>query len=119
MSVSLPVLFPPPAEPEVEQGGPRAHANPPSIPGSGSSGESGGLQSRGLVSGPEQDVVKVQLEPPGEIPVYQFVNQQGSLVLQVPPQQLLNLALEISQELAENTAPKTSAGSAGGKPNGH
>jgi hypothetical protein len=32
----------------------------------------------------QQDEVKVQLELPGDIPVYQFGNQQGSFVLQVP-----------------------------------
>jgi len=45
------------------------------------------------------DVVKVQLEPPGEIVVYQFVDQDGTVVLQVPPRQLLELAKQISQEL--------------------
>jgi hypothetical protein len=60
----------------------------------------------------------VQWEPPGEIAVYRFVDQQGTLVLQVPPQQVLNLALEISQELAQEAAPKA-AGIEGGKNHGH
>jgi len=31
--------------------------------------------------------------------VYQFVDQHGTVVLQVPPRQLLDLAKQISQEL--------------------
>lgn len=60
----------------------------------------------------------MQMEPPGEIAVYQFVNQQGTLVLQVPPQPVLNLAVEISQELAQEAAPKA-AGIEGEKDHGH
>jgi hypothetical protein len=67
-----------------------------------------------VASGP-QDEVKVQIEPPAEIPVYQFVNQQGVLVLQVPPQQMLNIAQDISQELAT----EKSAAIEGGKDHGH
>lgn len=48
-----------------------------------------------------QDEVKLQFEPPGEIAVYQFVDQHGTLILQVPPQQMLDLARQISQELAQ------------------
>ena len=36
--------------------------------------------------------------------MYQFVDQQGSLVLQVPPQQIIELAQQIAQELAEESA---------------
>jgi len=76
------------------------------------------LQIHSTRSGPAPDVVKVQLEPPDEIAVYQFVDQQGTLILQVPPQVLLNLARDISQELAAETAAK-SAAVEGGKDNGH
>jgi hypothetical protein len=67
---------------------------------------------------PVPDTVKVQVQPPGEILVYQFVNQQGTVVLQVPPQQLIELAKLISQELAEKLSPQ-SATPAGRKDNGH
>jgi len=60
----------------------------------------------------------VQWEPPGETAVYRFLNQQGTLVLQVPPQQVLNLAVEIAQELDKDAAPKESTGGAGGKNHG-
>lgn len=49
------------------------------------------------------------MEPPGEIAVYQFLDQDGTLVLQVPPQQWINLAQEISKELAQEAAPKPAA----------
>lgn len=56
-------------------------------------------------SSAQQDEVKVQIEPPGTIAVYQFLNQDGNLVLQVPPQQWLNLAQQIAKELAQESAP--------------
>jgi hypothetical protein len=65
----------------------------------------------------------MQLEPPGEIAVYQFVNQQGTLILQVPSEQILSLARQIAEELAVAAEPKQLAGSAaqgtGGKDSGH
>lgn len=66
-----------------------------------------------------QDEVKVQIELPAEIAVYQFVNQQGTLVLQVPPQQVLNIARDISQELAQEAITEKSAAIEGGKEYGH
>jgi hypothetical protein len=66
-----------------------------------------------------QEEVKVRVEPPGEIAVYQFLNQDGTLVLQVPPQQWLNLAQEISKELAREAAPKPPATIEKGQNDGH
>ena len=66
-----------------------------------------------------QDEVKVQIEPPAEIPVYQFVNQQGVLVLQVPPQPMLNIARDISQEQVQEAITEKSAPIEGGKDHGH
>jgi len=62
-------------------------------------------------------VVKVQLEPPGEIVVYQFVDQHGTVVLQVPPRQLLELAKQISQELQpkDPVQPSTEGGKSNGR----
>jgi hypothetical protein len=109
-------MFLPSTEPPVAPGDVRAA--PQSIPGSGPSQESGDAQIQASRPDPVQDVVKVQLEPPDEIAVYQFLNQQGTLVLQVPPQQLLNIASEISQELAKEAAPKQAIGGEGGTGNG-
>jgi hypothetical protein len=109
----------PPVEAQADQGSVRAEEAltfPPS--GNAPTGESKQTQNAPVADPAPQDVVKVQLEPPGEIPVYQFVNQQGSLVLQVPPQPVINLALQISKELAQETAPKEPAGNEGGKDNG-
>ena len=66
-----------------------------------------------------QEEVKVQMEPPGEIAVYQFLNQNGTLILQVPPQQWLNLAQEISKELVQETAAKPVAAVGKGETHGH
>jgi hypothetical protein len=91
------------------------------FPGSGGglTGESPQLQNGQSGEGGSQDEVKVQVEPPAEIPVYQFVNEQGTLILQVPPQQMLNIARDISQELAQETITGKSAAIEGGKDNGH
>jgi hypothetical protein len=53
-----------------------------------------------------QDEVKMQMEPPGEIAVYQFLNQYGTLLRRVPPRQWLDLAQSISKELAQEAAPQ-------------
>ncbi|MGA3349518.1 MAG: hypothetical protein ABSC33_10890 [Candidatus Sulfotelmatobacter sp.] len=118
MSTSAATLFPHQAESQVEAGSVQGRATLSPVPGDDSSGENEDLQIHSTRSGPAPDVVKVQLEPPDEIAVYQFVDQQGTLILQVPPQVLLNLARDISQELAAETAAK-SAAVEGGKDNGH
>jgi len=85
------------------------------LPGSGtaSSGEISPPESSSPLAVSRQDAVKVQWESPGEIAVYEFMNQDGTLILQVPPQPILNLARQISQELAEVVAPRTSVESTG------
>jgi hypothetical protein len=116
---SGPVLvFSPPTESQVEKGEVRAQL--PLLPGSGntSTAEIGLSESSYPFTAGSQDEVKVHMEPPGEIAVYQFVNQQGTLILQVPPQPLLNLANQISQELAQEAAPKESVELEGGQGNG-
>lgn len=114
----VPVLSAP-IEYQVEQGGVRAQFL--LLPGSGNSptAESGASESSHPLAAGPQDEVKVHMEPPGEIAVYQFVNQQGTLILQVPPQAVLNLATQIFQELAREAAPKESAELEGGKGNGN
>jgi hypothetical protein len=93
------------AEPAVARLAPPAAQ---SISGTDSSRETDGQQTLKPQSVARQDEVKVQIEPPGAIAVYQFLNQDGNLVLQVPPQQMLDLAQEISKELAQEFAPPVS-----------
>jgi hypothetical protein len=81
-----------------------------STSGTGSTKESGASPAQITSSNRVQDEVKVQIEPPGEIAVYQFVDQNGSLVLQVPPQQIIDLAQEIAQELSRKTVPVENEG---------
>ncbi len=104
MSMNAVLLFPPSTESPAEQAVVRlSQAVPQPISGRGSPRENDGSQVRGSQANAAQDEVKVQMEPPGEIAVYQFLNQYGTLVLQVPPQQLLNLAQAISKELAQES----------------
>lgn len=119
MSVSPTIQLLPAAESSDAQGGARA-AQIPTLPGSGrgQSRETQQTENRPSAAAIQQDEVKVQIEPPGEIAVYQFVNQQGTLVLQVPPQQVLNLARDISQEFAQE-AVHESAAIKGGNDHGH
>jgi hypothetical protein len=90
-----------------------------SIPGNGSARESETSPAQIVLSNSVQDEVKVQMEPPGEIAVYQFVDQQGSLVLQVPPQQIVNLAQAIAQELEKEAAPQAPLAREPGGQHGH
>jgi hypothetical protein len=119
MSVSSALIFPPSTEGPVERGGVRAEAF--SIPGTGNG--SGGENARAQIApagvpSPE-DAVKVQWDNSDQIVVYQFLNQQGGLILQVPSEQMLNLASQISQELVQEAAQQASAAVEGGKDNGH
>jgi hypothetical protein len=118
MSVSSALIFPPSTADPVERGSVRAE--PPSIPGAGndSNGENTSAQiAPAQVSSPE-DAVKVQWNTAGQIAVYEFVNRQGSLILQVPSEQMLNLASQVSQELAQEDVAKEQLAGAGGKDNG-
>lgn len=65
-----------------------------------------------------QDEVKLQWNSAQQVPVYQFVNQHGSLILQVPSEQVLDLAHDIAQELDQEPAPKATEAVEGGKENG-
>ncbi len=66
-------------------------------------------------SSSSQDEVKLQWDSTENIPIYQFVNQQGTLILQIPSQQLLDIAQAISDELAQEASAKTVAATEGGK----
>lgn len=114
-----PVLaFPTSTDSQVEAAPVRAGVAVP-LPGSGadSSGEIAQPQKTPAMIASPQDEVKMQWEPPGETAVYQFVNQNGSLILQVPSEQMLNLARQITAELAQEAVPKQSSGSHGGQNN--
>jgi hypothetical protein len=89
------------------------------LPGSDPARENGTTQNHTAQSSSTQDEVKVQMEPPGDIMVYRFLDQNGTLVLQVPPQQWINLAQEISQELEQEGASKQATAIEGGKNNGN
>jgi len=65
-----------------------------------------------------EDAVKVQWNTSDQIAVYEFINRQGSLILQVPSEQMLNLASQISQELAQEDVAKEPLAGAGGKDHG-
>jgi hypothetical protein len=110
MSVSaVPVLLPS-VESQDEPAVVRlAQAASQSTSGSDSLRENDGPQIGASPSSAVQDEVKVQMEPPGEIAVYQFLNQYGTLVLQVPPQQWLDLAQSISKELAQEAAAQAAS----------
>ncbi len=118
MSVSSALIFPPSTEEPVDRGSVRAES--PSIPGAGdgSNRENSAAQNSSAVLSSPEDEVKVQWNSSDQIVVYQFVNQQGSLILQVPSEQMLNLANQIAQQLAEEAASKAPLAVAGGKDNG-
>ncbi len=118
MNTSPVIVFPPSNEAQGKPAEVRSPSPANTKSGAAPIKEIGQAQNSPSTVASEQDVVKVQLEPPDDIAVYQFVNQQGTLVLQVPPQPVLNLALEISQELAAEAAPKVPPATAGGKTDG-
>jgi hypothetical protein len=107
MSVGPALRIPASTETQVEPT--EVRANPPVLPGSGqdSYGKATEQQSASAGAVDPQDEVKVQFEPPGEVAVYQFVTQDGSLIVQVPSEQMLSIAREIYQALAQESATKS------------
>jgi hypothetical protein len=124
MSVTPTFGSPQPTEPEAEQE--KVRAVPPQAPaqtfppsGNDSTREVSTPQKAPAAAARGEDEVKLQWQPPGETAVYQFVNQQGSVILQVPSEQVLDLGREISQELAHEDAAKQTPAVEGGKDNAH
>jgi len=117
MNVAPAHAFRPSAVGQVEAGEVRAQQTPIPALGNAPTGEGQPSRSAPVVTLIPQDVVKVQMKPPGEIVVYQFMDQQGTVVLQVPPQQMIELAQQIAQELAPKPPPPTAP--EGGTNNGH
>jgi len=116
MSVAPTVTYPLSAEPLAGHGVVRPE-QPGLIPNAGgsSNGETQYAKTAPFVPASPEDEVKVQWDQPDQVVVYQFINQQGSLILQVPSEQMLNIARDISQELAQAAAPKPLSGTEGGK----
>ena len=50
-----------------------------------------------------QDVVKLQWDSAVHLRIYQFVNQSGTLVLQIPSEQVLNVARGIQEAFQKET----------------
>lgn len=120
MNVDPAPVFRPSTEPQVEPGEVRAGQTPLAPrPGSGSTGENKRPQSAPAVAASPQDEVRVQWDTPDHVVIYQFVNRRGSLILQIPSEQMLSLARQITQELVREAAPKKPAGNEGGETNGH
>lgn len=109
MSVTPALRIPASTDTQVEQEQVRANAPVPAFPGSGqdSYGKIAGQQGAPLAAIDPEDEVKVQFEPPGEVAVYQFLTQDGSLIVQVPSEQMLTIAREISQSLAQESVTKS------------
>lgn len=101
MSVGSVLVIPASTEAQVEPEEVRAVV--PVVPDSGEDfyGKTPGTQDAPTGAADPQDEVKMQFEPPGDIAVYQFVSQDGSLIVQVPSEQMLSIASEISQTLAQ------------------
>jgi hypothetical protein len=119
MGVSSVLSIPPPAEGQAQQAAVQLPAPSSSaILGNNPWRESPTAETETSQRAAVQDEVKVQMEPPGEIAVYQFLNQDGTLVLQVPPQQVLNLAEAIAKELEPESNPPNVALQKG-ESNGH
>jgi hypothetical protein len=106
------------AETQAESEEVRAVAQVSSL-GEDSYGKTVGPENAPAVAADLQDEVKVQIEPPAEIAVYQFTSQDGSLIVQVPSEQMLHIARDISQELAQEGITEKSAVTEGGHDNGH
>jgi hypothetical protein len=66
-----------------------------------------------------RDEVRLQWDSQDQIAIYQFIDPQGELVVQVPSEQMVNLAREISRQLLQEAKPHTATANAGGKPNGY
>jgi len=118
MSVGPAVRIPASAETQAESEEVRAVAPVPSS-GEDSYGKTVGPENAPAVAADPQDEVRVQIEPPAEIAVYQFASRDGSLIVQVPSEQMLNIARDISQKLAQEGNTEKPAVIEGGKDHGH
>jgi len=120
MGVNRALIFLPSVEFQVEPEGVRS-AQAQTFPNSGqvSAGEAQRTQSAAPVYSIPQDEVKLQWDTSDRIVVYQFVNREGSLIVQVPSEQMLSIARQISQALAQEAALRKAALINGGKDSAH
>ena len=119
MRVDPELVFPPPIQAQADGGEPRPKQDVPRpVAGSPPSPRESVNPANGT-SAPStpQDEVKLQWDSQNQIAIYQFLNQRGELVEQVPSQQMINLARQIEQQLHEEAAARRAVGNVGGKPN--
>ena len=111
---SLPIPVPPQSDPPQV----RSEEELRPVPGSPPTAETGDPDQRTPTPANAQDEVKLQWDSQTRITIYKFLNEQGEVVLQVPSEQMINLAQEISEQLRQQAAQKNSAPQ-GGKHDGH
>jgi hypothetical protein len=119
MSLSPAATFLPPAESQAGAG--KVRETPPqTFPPSGNASQAEGERPQSATVQPAgpQDEVKLQWDTSDRVEIYQFVNQQGSLIVQVPSEQMLAIARQISEALAHEAAPKEPVAIEGGKDHG-
>jgi hypothetical protein len=110
------LVFPPSTDVPVERENVRAD-QPLPHPAPGNQSTAGKVNPVTNVSTPAiaQDEVKLQWNSQYQVETYQFLDHRGELIMQIPSEQMLNLAHEISQELLREAAPHTAAAGRGGK----
>jgi len=118
MRVDPALVFPPPAAPPADGAQVRSDVPGP-VPGQSSTTENGSSPNQAAPPEAAQDEVNVQWDSENQIRIYRFLDRQGDLVMQVPSEQMVNLAREIQQQLLQEAAAHRATGNGGGKPNGH
>ena len=118
MRVDPALVFPPPAAPPADGAQLRSDVTR-TVSGQTSPAENSGATKDAAQPETAQDVVDVQWDSENQIRIYRFLDHRGDLVIQVPSEQMVNLAREIQQQLLQEAAAHRASGSGGGKPNGH
>jgi hypothetical protein len=116
MKVSPESLFPPSPASQADGAKLRSKPEVPSpVPGNASSQENGNPTKEAPPPAATQDEVKLQWDSENQIVIYQFLDQHGEVVVQVPSQQMVNLARQIEQELLKEAAAHRASGNGGGR----
>lgn len=115
MRVDPALVFPPPAAPPADGGKVRSEGPRPVLAHSTTAENSSPAKP---AAQPEtaQDEVNVQWDSENQIRIYRFLDRQGDLVMQVPSEQMVNLARQIQQQLLQEAAAHRAPGNGGGKP---
>lgn len=120
MNVSPESLFPRSSAPQADEGEVRSKADAPRpIPGNASQRENSNPLRDVPAPVAAQDEVELQWDSEDQIAIYKFLDRRGNLVLQVPSEQMIDLAREIQQQLRNETAARRALGNRGGKVNDH